>query len=266
VRYEHQEEEDLTKRDTASEDLRVLVGLMNNLRDLEIARDQGWYRIPLESAPSRVGADYLAFYQTKAFGEERWAINYYAAIRHFRIVSRQALLPEEPDHTRANELYYKIEIGPLQRLPHPIPSHRLRRITFIPTTLNRLLRAEEINDLWCGSAAEEKLWQAFKENGITAERYYSLKEEDEAYQIDFALFCKGGRIAVLLEGEAPVENIRIVREQPRIDDYDLTAGGWSVLRFTDNQLTTSVTACLDTIVTAVTQRGGLLHPPTATNL
>lgn len=261
VHSEHQEENDLAENDVASEDPRVLVAVINNLDDLQIARDQGWYRIPLDRVPSRVGADYLAFYQTKVFGEERWAINYYAPIRRFRVVSRQALLPEESDHPRANDLYYKIEIGPLQRLPHSIPSHRLRRVTFIPTTLERLLRADEINDLWWGSDATEKLWQAFKENGITAERRYPLKEEDEAGQMDLALFCKEGKIAVLFEGETPVDNIHIVREQPRIDDYDLTASGWTVLRFTGDELSKSLSACLVAILTAVAQHGGLLPPP-----
>jgi len=245
----------------SSRDAQVLVAVMNNLRDFEIARDQGWYRIPLERTPSRVGADYLALYQTRAFGQERWAINYYAPIRRFRIVSRQALLPEESDHPRANDLYYKIEVGPLQRLRHSIPSHRLRRVTFIPTTLERLLRADEINDLWWASDATEKLWQAFKENGITAERYYLLKEENEAHQIDFALFCKEGRIAVLLEAETPLENIHTMREQPRIDDYDLTGSGWTVLRFTGDELSKSLSACIVAILTAVAQHGGLLPPP-----
>ena len=258
---EHQQENDLAETYPASEDPRVLVAVINNLRDFECARDQGWYRIPLERAPSQVGADYLAFYQTKVFGHERWAVNYYAPVSRFRIVSRRALLPEESDHARADELYYKIEIGPLQRLPHPIPSHRLRRVTFIPTTLERLLHAEQINDLWCGSAAEVKLWQALKQNGINAERYYPLKEGEEAYEIDFALFCQEGRIAVLCEGETPVDNIHVVREQPGIDDYDLTVGGWTVLRFTGDEITNSLPDCLAAILAAIAQQGGLLSPP-----
>ena len=116
---------------------RVLVAVMNNQRDFHIARDQGWYRIPYQRAPARVGADYLAFYHTKAFPEERWAVCYYAPVRHYRVLSRRSLLPGEPSHPRADALYYKVEIGELRRLPRPIPSHRLRRITFIPTTQER---------------------------------------------------------------------------------------------------------------------------------
>ena len=51
----------------------VLVAVMNDPRDLEIARLLGWYRIPLRTAPKVVYVDYLAFYQTGAFGDARVA-------------------------------------------------------------------------------------------------------------------------------------------------------------------------------------------------
>jgi len=79
--------------------------------------------------------------------------------------------------------------------------------------------------------------------------------------MDFALFCKEGKIAVLFEGGTPLENIHIMREQPRMDDYDLTASGWTVLRFTGDELSKSLSACLAAILTAVVQHGGLLPPP-----
>ena len=59
---------------------RVLVAVVNNRRDFDVARDEGWYRIPVNRAPRRVGADYLALYQTAACGEEKWAVRYYAPI------------------------------------------------------------------------------------------------------------------------------------------------------------------------------------------
>ncbi len=244
------------EEDAIPDEPRVLVAVMNNLRDFLIARDDGWYRIPHERGPSQVGADFLAFYQTKAFGEERWMVKYYAPVRRYRIVSRGVLLPEESDHPRADQLYYKLEIGPLEVLERPIPSRRLRRITFIPTTLDRLLSAQEINDLWLGDAVEERLWHAFKENGISAERYYAADEEDEGCQVEFALFCAGGRIAVFLEGRTPVENVRIVREQRSIDDYDLAARGWTVLRLSAAELTASLPESLDRILDAVAEHGG----------
>ncbi|HIP95651.1 MAG TPA: hypothetical protein EYH32_00365, partial [Anaerolineae bacterium] len=84
----------------APPDAPVLVAVINNLRDFEIARDQGWYRIPVNRAPRRLGADYLAFYQTKVFGAEGWAVNYYAPVLRVRLARRRDLLPAEADHPR----------------------------------------------------------------------------------------------------------------------------------------------------------------------
>ena len=105
--------------------------------------------IPVKRAPRRVGADYLAFYMTGAFpAEERHRILFYAPTRAYRLATRAQLLPEEADHPRAQDLYFRIEIGPLQRLEPAIVSHKLRRITFISTRLDRLLSAREVVDLW----------------------------------------------------------------------------------------------------------------------
>jgi hypothetical protein len=128
---------------------RVLVAVMNNERDFSIARDQGWYRIPLARAPKQIGADYLAFYFTGAFPEERrHRVVYYAPIQTYRLATRLELLPQEADHPRAQDRYFRIEIGPLQQLDPPIASLKLRRVTFISTSLEKLLNAHEINDLW----------------------------------------------------------------------------------------------------------------------
>ena len=66
----------MSKHDTSlPDDSPVLVVVVNDPADLARARDEGWYRIPLDRAPRRIAADYLAFYQTGAFPpEERWAV------------------------------------------------------------------------------------------------------------------------------------------------------------------------------------------------
>ena len=74
----------------------------------------------LAHAPSRFAADFLAFYQTAAFGAERWAVRYYAPVLRYRIATRRELLPAEPDHPRASDHYYRVEIGPLESLPLPL--------------------------------------------------------------------------------------------------------------------------------------------------
>ncbi len=129
-------------------DARVLIAVITSPRDMHIVQEQQWYRIPLASAPAQVAADYIAWYQTAAFGEERWSIRYYAAILRYRIMTRRELLPNEATHPRANNRYYCLDLGEIQALPVPIPSARLRRVTFIATTFGQLLRAQDVRDLW----------------------------------------------------------------------------------------------------------------------
>ena len=146
----------------------VLVAVMNSKRDLEIARVLGWYRIPLASAPKTVNVDYLAFYQTAKFGEQKWAIHYVAPVRGHELATRAELLRTEADHPRAAEEYYKIQIGPLERLPAPIPSRKWRRLTFVYTTGERLMAASEINGLIVQDSERELLWAALRERQIEA--------------------------------------------------------------------------------------------------
>ena len=141
-------------------DERVLVVVVPTLADWGRVCGEGWYRIPIARAPARIGAEFLAFYFPKAFGERRWRVTYYAPIKQYRIVTRRELLPTESDHPRADDLYFRFELGPLQTLDRPIMSQDLRRITFIMTTLSRLLAAREIRDLWMKDTRQRGLQRA----------------------------------------------------------------------------------------------------------
>lgn len=129
-------------------DAPVLVAVINRPADLERARQQGWYRIPVRRAPPMLAVSYLAFYQTSSFGDERWAVRYCASVQRVGVALRRELLPDEADHPRAGERYYRFALGPLWALPVPVPSRRLRRVTFIPTTFGQLLHARELTELW----------------------------------------------------------------------------------------------------------------------
>jgi hypothetical protein len=145
------------------EDL-ILVAIVNRPKDLEIARTLGWYRIPLQTAPKTVRVDWLAFYQTAAFGDERWSVRYVAPVRGFELTTRADLLRDEPAHRRAQEPYYKLQLGPLQSLPTPIPGGGWKRFTFLFTTGERLLTARILRDLSVPSSADrDQLWRLLKE-------------------------------------------------------------------------------------------------------
>ncbi len=149
----------------------VLVAVMNYPRDLEIARLLGWYRIPLRSAPKVVAVDYLAFYQTGAFADEKWSIRYFAPVLGHELTRRGELLREEPDHPRAHEEYYKIQIGPVDLLPKAIPAPNWRRITFFYTTGEYLLNAETVNDLIAQDDERQVLWRALRERASKSQAY-----------------------------------------------------------------------------------------------
>jgi len=151
----------------------ILVAVMNNPRDLEIARLLGWYRIPLRSAPKVIAVDYLAFYQTGAFDAEKWCIQYVAPVRGHELTTRAELLRDEADHPNANLEYYKIELGPLTSLPQPILAKSWRRITFFYTTGEYLLSAKTVNDLIVHTDERRLLWQALRERANRSQAYHT---------------------------------------------------------------------------------------------
>ena len=152
----------------------ILVVLLNNLRDFEIARLLGWYRIPLRSAPKVIAVDFLAFYQSAAFGANKWRIQYIAPVQGYELVTRLELLQDEPEIPNANQEYFKVQIGPLVELPQPIPAGDWRRIVFLYTTGEYLLRAKTLNDLVVQSEERKLLWQSLRER---ADRYQSYQTE-----------------------------------------------------------------------------------------
>jgi len=233
---------------------RVLVAVITRQRDWELVRDEHWYRIPLARAPKRLGAEYLAFYHTRGLGDLRWTIAYYAPIMSYRLVRRIELFPDEPGHPRANQLYYKVEIGPLVALPRPIPSLRLRRITFISTTLSRLLVAREVNDLWPRETARERLWRALRAREIPAHRSYAIKEGQFAYQVDLAVFCAQRNLAIeCLEGPSGAgENA----SSPNAREEAAPALGWAIQRFAVAEVMGDVGACAEVVRRFVAANGG----------
>lgn len=177
----------------------VLVALLNKPRDLEIIRTEHWYRIPVRHAPAHLmQTRYVAFYLTKAFGERKWTIREYAPVRGHELVRRCDLFPEESDHPRARDAYYKLQLGTLIELPRPIVSRHGRRILFIWTTGDKFSRAVELNDLLGRSAADDALWDALKESGIRAERQIVVRDKRARYRVDFWIPCQRGRLAVII--------------------------------------------------------------------
>ena len=149
----------------------ILVSVLPGPRDLEIARLLGWYRIPFRTAPKVVAVDALAFYQPGTFGESGGRIEYLAPVRGYELTTRAELLRDEPEHPRAGEEYFKIQLGPLERLPRPILADKWRRLTFLYTTGEYLLKAQTLNDLVVQSDERQLLWQSLRERATQEQTY-----------------------------------------------------------------------------------------------
>lgn len=222
----------------------VLVAVVNNEADLRRAASEGWYRIPQRRAPRRIGADYLAFYQTGAFkkdGEAR-TISYYAAIRRYQLLSRAEMLPEEADHARAEEFYFRIEVGPLMRLAQPVAATTFRRLTFMHTTLERLLGAQDVKDLKLEGEPFQALWSALR-----ASRLRPLPNRlAGGWPVDIALRVRNGHLGIRLEEGNDV------REAPEPGDR------WTILRIPESQIASDLEGCLEAVGAALVDLGGTL--------
>jgi hypothetical protein len=189
----------------------VLVAIMTSPQDFLIARNKGWYRIPMDRAPKGIHAEYLAFYFNRAFGEKKWAIHYYCRQLGHELVRRRTLFPQEPNHPRADNLYFKLSVGPLRELERPIVSLHWRRISFIHTTWDRFIDATEINDLLIkGEPYVDRLYYALREERIFSELDYHIEEQGARYQVDLAIPCKYGTVSVVFGTEyGPPSAIKI---------------------------------------------------------
>lgn len=145
-------------------DDRVLIAIVNNRKDWETIYREQWYRIPAKKAPAAVPhIDWLAFYFTAAFGSDKWAVHYFAPILGHELLTRAELLPSEPNHPRAGQWYFKLNIGaPQHKLP-PIVAENWRRVTFIFTTGDRFEHARTLSDLLSDTAPDGRPFVTLKE-------------------------------------------------------------------------------------------------------
>jgi hypothetical protein len=222
----------------------VLVAVVNNAEDLRRAASEGWYRIPQRTAPRRIGADYLAFYQTGAFKPqpEAQTISYFAATRRYRLMTRRELLPAEATHPRADDYYFRIEIGPLIRLERPILAGKFHRVTFIHTTMERLLTAQEVTELYRQDDPFDTLWQALREYKLRPLKNRLIGDQP----VDLALRARGGYLGIqCVEGNSTREIAP-----------PILADRWELLYLSATQIQQDLHGCLRQVGAALIQLGG----------
>ncbi|MDX2076131.1 MAG: hypothetical protein SFZ02_06855 [bacterium] len=131
---------------------RILVCVINRQRDLRLAINAHWYRIPQARAPRQYVVDYLAFFLSgSASSKIPSGIYAYAPMRGYELQYRRDLLPQEPHHPRANDLYYRIAIGDFIEKTPPIHNPYHYTVSFILTTGSAFASAHHVGELFIPS-------------------------------------------------------------------------------------------------------------------
>ena len=78
---------------------------------------------------------------------------------------------DEADHPRANEEYFKVQLGGLEKLSAPITTDKWKRLTFLYSTGEYLLNAKTLNDLVVEGEERESLWKSLRERAAADQGY-----------------------------------------------------------------------------------------------
>lgn len=189
---------------------RVLVGVVNRVKDLDHVRYDHWYRIPHGRISGGIHAEYLAFFLSRAFGEQNGAIHFYARRTGHELVRRQDLLPDEASHPRASQLYYKVQLGELRDRVPPVENPTRRPITFIYTTWDRFMAAKQISDLY--SMADyfvDRVYYALRNAGIPAERTWEAERISDDGGAQLRVLCREGEVVATTASGASRERVHL---------------------------------------------------------
>ena len=247
----------------------ILVAYLPNPKDLGILAKHHWYRIPASTKliPRIVKEDdvrLIAFYQPKIFEKDAFAVRWYGKVKKIDQVRRSKLFPKEPRNEKSDNVYYKIRIEKLLRLPRAIFSQRHRRILFITTTLTRLKDAEEINDLFFESPIEELLWKKLRGSILKPERQYLETVKKRNFYLDFAVFCRNSKLDIECDGDTYHMEENAVRSDKKRDNI-LESKGWNVLRYTTEDLLYHLDDTVAQIKETVNTYGGVEDPEKKNN-
>ncbi|MCC6612559.1 MAG: hypothetical protein IT320_03715 [Anaerolineae bacterium] len=192
---------------------RVLVGVINRVRDLHYAQDEHWYRLPQARLPHGVHAEYIAFFLSRAFKERNGAIHYFATRGGVELLYRRDILPDEADHKRANDAYYKVTLQDWREKNPPVLNPTHRPISFIYTTWDRFVGATSIVDLY--STADyyvDRIYHALRDRKIYAERYWEAERPATQHAAGVRVLCDSGVVSANIDPEG--DDLGLDLEQP----------------------------------------------------
>jgi very-short-patch-repair endonuclease len=190
------------------------------------------------------------------FGDEAYRVQYYGEIEGYEVVPYRTLFPNRIESPKSDRPYYKVRFKELKRLPEPILSYRPRRLSFVPTTLEKFESATQINDLFNDSPLEDLMWIELKALDIKAERQWMLPIEEHNYYLDFAIFCNSGFIDLETDGDSyHTQKDRIIIDNER--NNQLAQKGWQVLRYNGAEIRFNRKHCVREVQNTIATLDGL---------
>ncbi|MFN8374591.1 MAG: hypothetical protein U0694_17145 [Anaerolineae bacterium] len=200
---------------------RVLVGVINTKRDLAFARDEHWYRIPQRRMPNGIHVEYVAFFLSGGvFKEKSGGVHYFAPKRGVELAYRRQLVIQQPDHPRANDTYYKIQLDELREKNPPILNPTRRTVAFVYTTWDRFVHAQTLADLY--SPADyyvDRIYHALRNRSLQPTRVWDAQKRETGFAPQVRVLCQRG--AVIASVDQHEGNIYLDVTQP--DDSILAA-------------------------------------------
>lgn len=242
------------RRSKLKEDI-VLVGVVKSKRDLEMVLHEYKYRIPVKYSPVK-DFDYIAFYEPKANGLAGKQIRYYSKVKSIEFVSRKRILPSEQGHPRARDIYLLCHLGQVKKLKKPIKNTAPRRVSFAFTTLKTLLKAKNLLDVYGVAPIEEIIGRRLLTENILALKEHTVSLKGKRFRLDFAVFCKHGKLAIECDNLASHRSITQHQSDKRKDSA-LHNDVWTVLRLKEKEILNNLDRCVFRIKKLINRLGGI---------
>lgn len=201
-------------------DDRVLVGVINRKRDLKFMQDDAWYRIPQMRMPHGVYTEYLAFFLSGAAAKpfDVPGVHFYARQTGVELAYRRDLIPQQADHARADDVYYKVQLVDIRPKMPPITNPTKRSISFIFTTWDRFSKATVIADLY-GDADDyvDRIYHALRDRNVRVRRYWDAQKKETGRGAHLRVLCDNGLLVASPDENDDEESLYLDASRPDDD-------------------------------------------------
>ena len=237
----------------------VLVAVLKNRRDLSCLLCEKWYRIPVDKCPQKKFI-YLAFFEPAKLPGQGGRIRYFAEPARVEVKNRKTLLPAEKD---SEKKYFQFTFDCVKKLKNQVKNKNGMRVSFGFTTLQKLLKAKEVTDLFDVAPIEKLIRKALQLKELKAYPEYPLRlSATKRVRLDFAVFCRKGALNIECDSTGWHSTKRlIIADKTR--DRDLRKLGWSILRLKEAEITGNISKSVEKVVSRVKTLGGIVEPKMA---